>query len=227
MSKFSVQGFMDNLPAPILMDDHLRELAEVAARVMIKGWQNSREAAIYCRIDELDESVLDILAVDLKVDWYDYDANLETKRRMIYDSWRVHKRMGSVAAVENALSDVWPNSTVEEWFEYGGEPFHFRVILDVSETPEPVLIDGALNMVRFFKPARAHLQDDIPIVRVVFGIEIQTSKDGTKYHVEACGTIPRIATHGQAENDSLVVGASASFASYEARPCGTSLNALM
>ena len=109
MSNFSVDAFMANLPEVILENEHLRQLAEVAARVMFSRLPDARKAAIYCRIDELDEGILDILAEDLKVDWYDYDATLEIKRRTVKDSWYVHRRMGTVEAVEKALSDVWPN----------------------------------------------------------------------------------------------------------------------
>ena len=205
MSSFSADSFMANLPEPILEDDHLRQLAEVAARVMTKSLQGKRQAAIYCRINELPESLLDILAEDLKVDWYDYSASLETKRKYIADSWYIHKRLGTTAAVERAISDVWPNSNVEEWFDYGGDPFHFRIILDATDTTNPIYADRALDAVRLFKPARAHLQDDIPIVRVSFGIVVQTSKDSMKYHVGICGTIPRVATHGDRSDEQIVI----------------------
>ena len=128
MSKYSVQAFMDSLPAPILEDEHMRQLAEVAARVFIKVYGQRWKAALYCRIDDLDETVLDILAGDLKIDWYDYGASIDVKRRVVRDSWFVHKRMGSRTAVETAISDVYPYSIVEEWFEYGGDPYHFRII---------------------------------------------------------------------------------------------------
>lgn len=84
---------------------------------------------IYSRIDELPEDLLDILAVDFKVDWYDPNADIATKRNMLKDNFYVHRHRGTRAAVVTAISDVWPDSTLEEWFEYGGDPYHFRVIL--------------------------------------------------------------------------------------------------
>lgn len=194
MSKYSVQAFMDSLPAPILEDKHLSQLAEVAARVFIKVYGQRWRSALYSRIDDLEEDLLDILAVDLKIDWYDYNSPIETKRRFIKDSWFIHKQMGSRAAVERALCDVWPGSILEEWFEYDGDPYHFRIILDAGYDPQqPIYPERAIEKVRLFKPVRSAVDDDQAIVRVTFGIEIVTKNPrytNQKYHTEVCGTLP-------------------------------------
>ena len=38
-----------------------------------------------------------------------------------------HKQRGTVAAVERVVSDIFGDGWVEEWSQYGGEPFHFKV----------------------------------------------------------------------------------------------------
>ena len=227
MSKYSVQAFMDSLPSSILEDEHLKELAEVAARVMLKVYGTRWKAAIYSRIDDLDESVLDILASDLKIDWYDYDASIKVKRRQVRDSWYVHKHMGTKLAVERALGDVWPNSQVEEWFDYSGDPYHFRVILDLSESEDPINIDTALQKVRLFKPVRAVMDGDEPIIKITCGIVIKTDGFTHPYHVGLCGTKPRRKSHGNYENEGLVMGTDSLTAKYHVKHCGTPLGALM
>ena len=227
MSNFSVDAFMANLPDVILQDEHLKQLAEVAARVMFNRLPDTRKAAIYCRIDELDEGILDILAEDLKIDWYDYDATLEIKRRTVKDSWYVHRRMGTVAAVEKALSDVWPDSQVEEWFQYGGDPFHFRVILDATEDDNPIYIDTALDKVRLFKPARAAIDNAEPIIKINCGIVVNTAQGQHKYHVIYAGMLPTRATHGNHDRGGLLVESGARTATYNVRRCGHPIRALM
>lgn len=227
MSKYSVQAFMDSLPAPILEDEHMRQLAEVAARVFIKVYGQRWKAALYCRIDDLDEAVLDILAGDLKVDWYDYGANIEIKRRLIRDSWYVHKRMGSRKAAETAISDVWPNSLVEEWFEYGGDPYHFRVVLNADDPTDPIYIDAALDKLKIFKPVRAALDDAEPTIRVQCGLEVITDRYMQKYHVIPSGIRPTRAVHGNMNGSGLILDSGGLSASYRVRPCGTPLHSLM
>ena len=162
MSNFSVEGFLANIPDVILEDEHLRQLAEVAARVMYKHLQDPRKAAIYCRIDELDEGVLDILAKDLKVDWYDVNADVETKRKQITNNWFVHKRLGTVGSVERALSDLWMDSLIEEWFEYGGDPYHFNVRLTIGQSDESApTIDEVKQLIRYYKNVRSVLDNVI------------------------------------------------------------------
>ncbi len=229
MSKYSVQNFMNTLPAPILEDEHLKQLAEVAARVMLKIYDTRWMPAIYAKIDNLPEDVLDILAQDLKVDWYDYNAEIEVKRRTIKDNWHVHKKMGTKSAVETAVSDVWPTSVVEEWFDYSGDPYHFRVALgaDQSDPDHPIHVDTVLDKVKLFKPVRAVMDDDKPIIRVQCGIVVHTSRYMQQYNVIACGTRPTRAVHGLPTNDGIICDSGGLNASYRVRPCGTPLHALM
>ena len=229
MSKYSVQTFMDSLPTSILEDEHLRQLAEVAARVMLKVYETRWKPALYSRIDDMDEAVLDILASDLKVDWYDYDASVDVKKRQIKDSWYVHKHMGTKKAVETAVSDVWPISVVEEWFEYEGDPYHFRVALGADESSEdnPIDVDTVLKKVKLFKPARAVMDDGEPIIRVHCGITITTSRYMQTYHVLASGMRPTRAVHGNKNDSGIVCDSGGLTSTYRVRPCGTPLHALM
>lgn len=112
---------------------------------------------IYARIDELSEEILDVLAYDLHVDWYDYSYDIETKRATIKNSVEIHRKMGTKYAVEKATSNVYPGAKVEEWFEYGGQPYTFRVHLDINEsglTAEQQV--GLYEKICFYKNARSH-----------------------------------------------------------------------
>ena len=115
------------VPSVLLDDEKMKPLAETLAHALAKLSANCRLPNIFTRIDELPEDLLDILAKDFKVDWYDYNYDLDTKRAVLRDSFFVHRHLGTVAAVETALTDVWPSARVEEWFDYEGPPFHFRI----------------------------------------------------------------------------------------------------
>ncbi|MPN30134.1 hypothetical protein SDC9_177592 [bioreactor metagenome] len=114
---------------------------------------------IYARIDELDEEILDILAYDLHVDWYDYTYPIEVKRATIKDSVKVHRKLGTKYAVETALGNVFPGTKVSEWFQYGGDPYMFKVNIGITETGVTVEKQAAvLERVRFYKNLRSHLE---------------------------------------------------------------------
>lgn len=82
---------------------------------------------IYANIDTMDEPMLDILAKDFKVDWWRPNATIEEKRNTMKTSWYVHRHLGTPAAVKTAISDFIGTGRLEEWFEYGGQPHHFRI----------------------------------------------------------------------------------------------------
>ncbi len=151
--------FTRTLPPPLRNDPDMLALARViAAQLQITAGQIGN-SVLYARMDQLDEETLDILAYDLHVDWYDYAYPLAVKRRTIQDSVRVHRQLGTKYAVETALGAVFPGSRVEEWFEYGGEPYRFRVVIGVTDTGVSAQRQQAvLERVRFYQNLRSHLE---------------------------------------------------------------------
>ena len=116
-----------SFPYSLKRDDDKAALAEVIAGELVRLLAQTDCAAILPRVDKLPEGVLDILAYDLKVDWYELDAPIWNKRQAIKECMLVHKYKGTKYAVETALHSMYNSAEVKEWFEYGGEPFHFTV----------------------------------------------------------------------------------------------------
>lgn len=151
--------YMRSLPPPLKNDPTMTALARVIAEQLQGTVRQIGKNIIYARIDELDEQTLDVLAYDLHVDWYDYSYPIEVKRQTIRDSVRVHRRLGTKYAVETALGAVFPGTRVQEWFEYGGEPYMFKVIIGATESGVSADRQAAvLERVRFYKNLRSHLE---------------------------------------------------------------------
>ena len=127
------ENLVATLPPALQKDPSAVALAEAMADLLAQRPEEIEQLRIYPVIDRLDERLLDILAYDFKVDWWDADYSLEEKRRTLKNSWRVHKTLGTKAAVEMAVSAIYPNTQVVEWWEYGGEPYHFRLHINVSD----------------------------------------------------------------------------------------------
>lgn len=58
---------------------------------------------------------------------YDYDADIETKRKWIKDAIPLYGSLGTPKAVYNYLNGFWDQVELEENWQYSGDPFHFRV----------------------------------------------------------------------------------------------------
>lgn len=94
-----------------------------------------RKTMVYPRIDELSGDVLDVIAWGYHVDAYNALAPDAEKRRMIKNSFAVHKYKGTVYAVQQIIEGVFGEAAdVAEWFDYGGDPYHFRVDVLCRET---------------------------------------------------------------------------------------------
>lgn len=84
-------------------------------------------ALILPRLDELPEDILDELANELDVSWYLPDANIEDRREIVRDAYLIHAHFGTPWAIEHVAQQYFGDAQVEEWWEYGAEPYHFRV----------------------------------------------------------------------------------------------------
>ncbi|MEO3948030.1 phage tail protein I [Gorillibacterium sp. CAU 1737] len=83
---------------------------------------------LYANTDSLPESALDILAWQFGADWYDSTSDLYTKRQAIRDALYLARTRGTPAAVQRIVDIYFGGGEVQEWFDYGGEPYHFRVV---------------------------------------------------------------------------------------------------
>ncbi|MGG3448621.1 phage tail protein I [Domibacillus aminovorans] len=76
----------------------------------------------------IPEQLLDIVAVEEHVDFYDPDLSVEQKRELIANSFFFHQKKATSAAVEQLIEIVFGEGKVVEWFEYGAEPGYFKVV---------------------------------------------------------------------------------------------------
>ena len=125
---YNTETMLAQLPHVLAEDRRLNALATAIATTLAARFDDLHLLKIYPRIDELPEAVLDLLAQDFSVEWWDAAWPLERKRQSLKESWRIHRIMGTPAAVDLAVQAAFGAGSVQEWMEYGGRPHHFRVI---------------------------------------------------------------------------------------------------
>ncbi len=154
------ENLLAALPQVLQTDASTAALAQAAAGVLAERRSETDRLLLYPAIDTLEEPLLDILAQDFKVDWWDPNYTLEEKRRTLKDSWKVHRRLGTKAAVETAISAIYRDTQVAEWFEYGGEAYHFRLRVDVTyENVDPEKHRRVMERVNIYKNLRSVLDE--------------------------------------------------------------------
>lgn len=156
----TAENLLRTLPDALKNDESMAALAASIAQVLAARPDEIQRLAIYPRIDELPEDLLDILAYDFKVDWWDADYTLEEKRQILKDNWHVHRILGTKAAVETAISAIYPGTQVSEWFEYNGEPYHFKLLIDSTyDGVNPEKHQRVLDRVEYYKNLRSVLDE--------------------------------------------------------------------
>lgn len=113
-------------------------------------------------IEPLDERTLDYLAVELRTPSYDDRFPLETKRRLIAGTLPFYATLGTPAAVDWIIQAIFGNGRIEEWYEYGGEPHHFRAFVgNDGDAITPESLDGFRRTVSSVKRLSSWLDDII------------------------------------------------------------------
>lgn len=155
----TAKNFLSVFPIALRGDKRISALAEITAEALEKRAAETGSLCIFPNVMSLPEDLLDILAYDFKVDWWDPNYALDEKRQVLRDNWYVHRRMGTKAAVETALRAVYRDAVVLEWFEYGGKPGYFRLWTDVTnEDFVPALRREILRRMDHYKRLSAHLE---------------------------------------------------------------------
>ena len=174
-------GFSSLLP-PNLQDTQTRALGaawDKAFRKLVNYAE--RVSMTFAFVMELDEEMADHLCQSLDIKGYKADLSLQKKRLLIRSALLNYSRMGTKAALEDAVGIIHGGTSVQENWEYGGQPYFFRVAVDagqekVAENPVGRLLDTIME----YKNARSWLQ----------GITVDVIEPGSVY----TGALPEMGT---------------------------------
>ncbi len=132
MFKFDVERWV---PQFILRDKNGYALSR-AIEAGVQMMNDTVKAAFRSAFDydAMPEWRLDELAWETNC-LYDYSADVEKKRRWIRNSVPLYRLYGTPAAIYQYLSGYFDDIDLEEYWEYAGEPFHFRVTVEGEWDP--------------------------------------------------------------------------------------------
>lgn len=111
---------------------------------------------VYCSIDTAPHKVLDLLARELRTQYYSDGLDIETKRSLVRNTLIWYMTAGTPAAVEELVAVVFGEGEVSEWFEYGGEPYWFKIKTNALLTEDMTTYFS--EMIRRVKNTRSHIE---------------------------------------------------------------------
>lgn len=117
-------------------------------------------AKVYGDINILHEPIVDLLAEELRAQYYNTAMNLEDKKESVKRALLWYCRAGTVSAVEELTDLVWKSNSakVQEWFEYESAPYLFRILLETNMRIDEDKIELFLAALWKVKNTRSHLE---------------------------------------------------------------------
>lgn len=124
--------------------------------------------SVYAVLDIMPDDIVDLLAGEFRAQYYDTSLSVEEKRTAVKKALLWYCKAGTVSAVRELTNFVWRSESakVQEWFEYGSDPYLFRILLGTDMNIEEDLIDAFLDAVWKVKNTRSHLES-ITFVREI------------------------------------------------------------
>jgi P2-related tail formation protein len=86
-------------------------------------------------VDSMPEWRLDEMAWELNC-LYDFSGTIDQKRYWIRNAEGLKRLHGTPQGILNYLEGYFQNADIEEFWEYGGQPFHFRVTVSGEDYNE-------------------------------------------------------------------------------------------
>lgn len=167
MADITQVTLLDLVPPSIRSDPQVQAAAAAIDKELQAVTAAIPTVVLYARIDELPEDVLDVLAWQLHVDFYEpIGFSIDKKRAMIKQSIAWHRHKGTPWAVEQVVSAAFARAEVREWFNYGGKPFRFKV-RTIDSLPDDEAYQRLIRAIFTAKNTRSWLDEETS------GIEVQ------------------------------------------------------
>lgn len=124
---YSVENFMGQLPSALYEDSRMYALSRAIASVLVAHIRQLPLAELYSNLDGLPEFVIDFIAEELKTPFYNVSLPAGEKRVLVWETPSYYRTNGTLGACKRILQAIYPGSQIEEWFDYDGQPYCFRV----------------------------------------------------------------------------------------------------
>ena len=163
MIKLSGSRFTDIMPENLASQVETKAFAYAVGRQIEKLCAYSDAARTYAAIATMSEWLLDYMAVELRTPSYDENYSLKTKRALIQGSLLFYTQMGTPAAVNRIIETIFETGYIEEWYEYDGDPHHFRAYVGDGGEVGPGELEEFRRVLSSVKRLSSWLDDIITI----------------------------------------------------------------
>lgn len=111
-------------------------------------------------IDNVSEKIIDYLACEYRTPYYDEALDLKTKRNLVKSTMLTYQKIGTTNIIKEYLNTLNEETDVAEWYDYNGQPYNFKIFLNISENREvdEKLLTDIKNKIEKIKNVRSSLE---------------------------------------------------------------------
>ena len=145
---------------PINLTELLKDLEETGCKITELEAKNKH----VFNANLAPENILPWIAWGFSVDDWSDAWEVDIKRNIIKSSVTLHRQKGTIGALKKALSAFnFVDIQIEEWFEYGGDPYFFKVYFDIPYAGFDInILSEIAKVIQSTKNARSHLESFKP-----------------------------------------------------------------
>ena len=190
MIKLSRSRFTDIAPENLASQAEVQAIAYAVGRQVEKLCAYADAARTYAAIATMPEWLLDYMAVELRTPSYDENYSVKTKRALIEGSLLFYTQMGTPSAVNRIIETIFETGYIEEWYEYDGEPHHFRAYVGDGGEVGPEELEEFRRILSSVKRLSSWLDDITTIATMDPEIVTFTGAMGRGYTVTTVPAAP-------------------------------------
>lgn len=160
MTDFKDADLLSVLPESLSRPE--TQALSAAIRVGLLRLQDySRAISMYAALRELPDEVLNLLAVELRTQYYDPAAKRKKREDMVRQTIAWYFRGGTGAVLTEYLATLYQGGRLKEWYDYGGAPYFFKAVVELALDDEIRPGDGEriAERINTYKNVRSWLED--------------------------------------------------------------------
>lgn len=127
MIKLAAASLSDGLPGIVKSGEDAQAIVYALDRLFAKITARLPVLRQTVDLTLASDTVLDALAVEWQTPNYSTSYTTEVKRQLLLGSIAYWSAAGTVAATADAVTRIFTDARISEWFNYGGEPYYFKV----------------------------------------------------------------------------------------------------
>ncbi|MGK4199371.1 phage tail protein I [Fusobacterium sp. HC1336] len=137
---------------------NLKALAlQIEKELKINYLSEIEKLAIFKNLSSQSNEVLSQLAWQFSIDNWQESLSKEIKINLIKNAYWAHSKKGTKKAVEDCLKMLGYPITLQEWFEYNGNPYTYKVIIS-GEAFQETWITELIELIEKYKNCRSILE---------------------------------------------------------------------